>query len=80
MFVFKYVVKCVFCFLFFCLSNSQVQAREREVQQTRDVKEDFSSRLEQIEKKLKSITLKLEAKGVDLEEAKEETKVLNQTD
>lgn len=50
------------------------------MQQTRDVKEDFRSRLEQIEKKLKSITLKLEAKGVDLEEAKEETKVLNQTD
>lgn len=68
----------MFCFFFW--SNSQVQAREREVQQTRDVKEDFSSRLEQIEKKLKSITLKLEAKAVDLEEAKEETKVLNQTD
>lgn len=30
--------------------------------------------------KLKSITLKLEAKSVDLEEAKEDTKVFNQTD
>lgn len=58
----------------------QVQAREREVQQTRDVKEDFSFRLQDIEAKLKTIALKLEDKGVDLEGAKEETKVINQTD
>lgn len=50
------------------------------MQQTRDVKEDFTSRLQEIETKLKSITLKLEARGVDLEEAKEDTKVFNQTD
>lgn len=50
------------------------------MQQTRDVKEDFNSRLQEIETKLKSIALKVEAKGVDLEEAKEETKVFNQTD
>lgn len=50
------------------------------MQQTRDVKEDFSSRLHEIETKLKSIALKLQAKGVNLEEATEETKVFNQTD
>lgn len=50
------------------------------MQQTRDVKEDFSSRLQDIEAKLKTITLKLEDKGSHLEEAKEETKVINQTD
>lgn len=50
------------------------------MQQTRDVKEDFSSRLQDIEAKLKTIALKLEDKGVNLEEAKEETKVINQTD
>lgn len=50
------------------------------MQQTRDVKEDFSSRLQDIEAKLKTIALKLEDKAVDLEEAKEETKVINQTD
>lgn len=50
------------------------------MQQTRDVKEDFGSRLQDIEMKLKTIALKLEDKGVDLEEAKEETKVINQTD
>lgn len=58
----------------------QVQAREREVQQTKDVKEDFSSRLQDIEAKLKTITLKLEDKRAELEEAKEETKVIHQTD
>ncbi|XP_027140369.1 nesprin-1 isoform X4 [Larimichthys crocea] len=57
-------------------AEDQVQAREREVQQTRDVKEDFSSRLQDIEAKLKTIALKLEDKGADLEEAKEETKAL----
>lgn len=55
----------------------QVQAREREVQQTRDVKEDFNTRLQDIEAKLKIIALKLEDKSTDLEEAKEETKVIN---
>ncbi|XP_026197444.1 nesprin-1 isoform X3 [Anabas testudineus] len=57
-------------------AEDQVQAREREVQQTRDVKEDFSSRLQDIDAKLKTIALKLEDKAVDLEEAKEETKTL----
>lgn len=65
---------------FFSFHLFQVQAREREVQQTKDVKEDFSSRLQDIEAKLKTIALKLEDKSADLEEAKEETKVINQTD
>lgn len=65
---------------FFSFHLLQVQAREREVQQTKDVKEDFSSRLQDIETKLKTIALKLEDKSADLEEAKEETKVINQTD
>lgn len=50
------------------------------MQQTRDAKEDFSSRLKEIEAKLKTIALKLDDKGVDLEEAKEESKVINLTD
>lgn len=50
------------------------------MQQTRDVKEDFSYRLQDIEKKLKTITIKLVEKSVDLDEAKEETKVIKQTD
>lgn len=50
------------------------------MQQTKDVKEDFSSRLLDIEAKLKTITLKLEDKRAELDEAKEETKVIQQTD
>uniref|UniRef100_A0A8C6WV75 SYNE1 n=1 Tax=Neogobius melanostomus TaxID=47308 RepID=A0A8C6WV75_9GOBI len=57
-------------------AEDQVQAREREVQQTRDVKQDFSSRLQDIETKLKTIALKLEDKSGDLEEAKEDTKAV----
>ncbi|XP_053736179.1 nesprin-1 isoform X10 [Synchiropus splendidus] len=57
-------------------AEDQVQAREREVQQTRDVKEDFNSRLQDIDAKLKNISLKLKNKAVDLEEAKEDTKTL----
>ncbi|XP_056150129.1 nesprin-1-like [Lampris incognitus] len=57
-------------------AEDQVQAREREVQQTRDVKEDFSTRLQEIEGKLRTISLKLGDKASDLEQAREETKCL----
>lgn len=50
------------------------------MQQTRDVKEDFSSRLQDIEAKLKSISDKLEDKAADMKEAKEETKVIKLMD
>ncbi|XP_077366762.1 nesprin-1 isoform X9 [Festucalex cinctus] len=59
-------------------AEDQVQAREREVQQTRDVKEDFSCRLKDIEAKLKTITLRFEIKGASLEEAKEENRILRE--
>lgn len=54
----------------------QVQAREREVQQTRDVKEDFGSRLKELEGRLRSIAGRLGDKPCDLEQAREETKVI----
>lgn len=52
-----------------------MQAREREVQHSRDIKEDFNSRLLDISKKVKLISLKLKQKAMDVEEAKEETEV-----
>lgn len=52
-----------------------MQAREREVQHSRDIKEDFNSRLQDISKKVKLISLKLKQKAMDVEEAKEETEV-----
>ncbi|XP_068610253.1 nesprin-1 [Brachionichthys hirsutus] len=57
-------------------AEDQVQARQREVQQTRDMKEDFSSRLKDIEANLKTIRLQLGDKGGNLEEANEENKTL----
>lgn len=54
----------------------QVQSREREVQHSRDVKEDFTARLKDISEKVSGISLKLKQKSVDVEEAKEETEVL----
>ncbi|XP_061756512.1 nesprin-1-like isoform X2 [Nerophis ophidion] len=59
-------------------AEDQVQAREREVQQTRDVKEDFSSRLQEMEAKLRNISSRFENKGANLEEAKEETRTLRE--
>jgi len=60
-------------YFFFCCA--QVQAREREIQHSRDTKEDFNSRLQDISKKVKLISLKLKQKAMDVEEAKEETEV-----
>ncbi|CAL8394133.1 unnamed protein product, partial [Arctogadus glacialis] len=57
-------------------AEDQVQAREREVQQTRDVKEDFGARLKDMEGRLRSVSRKLEDKPSDLEQAREETKCL----
>ncbi|XP_022518839.2 nesprin-1 isoform X7 [Astyanax mexicanus] len=57
-------------------AEDQVQTREREVQHSRDVKEDFNTRLQCISKKVNLITLKLKQKSVDVEEAKEETETL----
>ncbi|XP_073712130.1 nesprin-1 isoform X2 [Misgurnus anguillicaudatus] len=57
-------------------AEDQVQAREREVQHSRDIKEDIHSRLQDIAKKVKLISLKLKQKAVDVEEAKEETEAL----
>ncbi|XP_061559702.1 nesprin-1 isoform X16 [Phycodurus eques] len=59
-------------------AEDQVQAREREVQHTRDVKEDFSCRLKDIEAKLKTIALRFEIKGASMEEAKEENRILRE--
>lgn len=52
-----------------------MQSREREVQHSRDVKEDFAARLKDISEKVSAISVKLKQKSVDVEEAKEETEV-----
>ncbi|TRY57107.1 hypothetical protein DNTS_023982 [Danionella cerebrum] len=57
-------------------AEDQMQARERDVQQSRGIKDNFNSRVEDISKKVKHISAKLKQKPVDVEEAKEETETL----
>ncbi|MCJ8743979.1 hypothetical protein PDJAM_G00100910, partial [Pangasius djambal] len=59
-------------------AEDQVQSREREVQHSRDVKEDFTARLKDISEKVSTISVKLKQKSVDVEEAKEETETLRE--
>ncbi|KAF5900062.1 nesprin-1-like isoform X2, partial [Clarias magur] len=59
-------------------AEDQVQSREREVQHSRDVKEDFTARLKDISDKVSAISVKLKQKSVDVEEAKEETETLRE--
>lgn len=44
------------------------------------MKADFSSRLQDIEAKIKTIVIKLEDKGADLDQAEEQTRVIKQMD
>lgn len=53
----------------------QVLSKEREIQKTRDIKEDFSSRIHDISEKLKAISAKFKEKSPDVDHAKEEIKV-----
>lgn len=53
----------------------KVLSKEREIQKTRDIKEDFSSRIHDVSEKLKAISTKLKEKATDVEHAKDETKV-----
>ncbi|KAJ8275253.1 hypothetical protein COCON_G00098780 [Conger conger] len=55
---------------------AEVQAKEREIQQIRDVKEDFSSRIQDVSEKMRIISVKLKEKATDVAQAKEETKAL----
>lgn len=53
----------------------QVLSKEREIQKTREIKEDFSSRIHGISEKLKAISAKFKEKSPDVDHAKEEVKV-----
>lgn len=53
----------------------QVLSKEREIQRTREIKEDFSSRIHVISEKLKAISTKFKEKSPDVDHAKEEVKV-----
>lgn len=53
----------------------QVLSKEREIQRTREIKEDFSSRINSASEKLKAISAKFKEKSPDVDHAKEEVKV-----
>lgn len=53
----------------------QVLFKEREIQKTREIKEDFSNRIHDISEKLKTIAAKFKEKSPDVDHAKEEVKV-----
>lgn len=53
----------------------KVLSREREIQKTRDIKEDFSSKIHDVSEKLKSVSSKFKEKSPDVDHAKEEVKV-----
>ncbi|XP_045574102.1 nesprin-1 isoform X3 [Salmo salar] len=56
--------------------EDQVLSKEREIQKTRDIKEDFSSRIHDVSEKMKAISTRLKDKASDVEHAKDETKCL----
>ncbi|MED6238399.1 hypothetical protein ATANTOWER_020000, partial [Ataeniobius toweri] len=56
--------------------EDQVLCKEREYQRTREIKEDFSSRIHAMSEKLKTISNKFKEKSPDVDHAKEEVKSL----
>lgn len=54
---------------------SKVQAKERDIQKTRVIKEEFSSRINDISDKLKNISTTLKEKATGIDQAKDETQV-----
>lgn len=64
-----------FCIRLHSCCMFQVLYKERENQRTREIKEDFSSRIHDISEKLKSISNKFKEKSPDVDHAKDEVKV-----
>ncbi|XP_029114386.1 nesprin-1 isoform X5 [Scleropages formosus] len=56
--------------------EDQVHAKEREIQQIRDIQEDFSSKIHDVSERMGAISMKLKEKSTDLSLAKEETEDL----
>lgn len=53
----------------------QVLSKEREIQRTREIKEEFGSRINDVSEKLKTISAKCKEKSPDVDHAKDEVKV-----
>lgn len=53
----------------------QVLSKEREIQRTKEINEDISSRIHDVSEKLRAISVKFKEKSPDVDHAKEEVKV-----
>lgn len=53
----------------------QVLSKEREIQRTKEINEDFSSQINDVSERLKAISVKFKEKSPDVDHAKEEVKV-----
>ncbi|XP_076155328.1 nesprin-1 isoform X4 [Alosa pseudoharengus] len=56
--------------------EDQVQSKERDIQKSKDIKQNFDSRIQDVSEKLKAISALLKEKATDITQAKEETKGL----
>ncbi|XP_061651777.1 nesprin-1 isoform X12 [Phyllopteryx taeniolatus] len=56
--------------------EDQVLSKERDIQKTREIKEEFSSRIHEVSEKLKAISAKFKEKSPEIDQAKEEVKSL----
>lgn len=53
----------------------KIQAKERDIQKTTVIKQEFNSRIHNISEKLKTISTTVKEKATDIDQAKEETQV-----
>uniref|UniRef100_A0A672NJW8 Nesprin-1-like n=1 Tax=Sinocyclocheilus grahami TaxID=75366 RepID=A0A672NJW8_SINGR len=56
--------------------EDQVQAKERDIQKTRVIKEEFNSRIHDVSEKLKAVSTSLKEKATDIDQAKDEARHL----
>lgn len=62
------LIKLVYWFI-------KVQSKERDIQKSKDIKQNFDSRIQDVSEKLKAVSAMLKEKATDITQAKEETKV-----
>ncbi|XP_056332550.1 nesprin-1-like isoform X3 [Danio aesculapii] len=56
--------------------EDQVQARERDIQKSRVIKEEFNSRIHDVSEKMKAVSTALKEKATDIDQAKDEARRL----
>lgn len=70
-----YIITGLICVFPSSSDFPKVLSKEKEIQKTRDIKEDISSRIHDVSEKMKAISTSLNDKASDVHHAKDETKV-----